>query len=212
MTSTLIQTAAPEGRLFAGVELRDVDTTESLSMIEGRAVPYGEWANIAGFFMESFGAGSLAKSIKEAARALPMNVFHDGKSFPIAAASKWTERGDGLWGQWTLDQDSEYAQEAARHAKAGRLTGLSIEFLPIRSTWERVEDWDPDRGPEHMDRVTRLEARLAAVALVQSPAYVGAGVQLVRSAEARMRAEEGRSMGTPVLDAMRARTEALRVR
>lgn len=208
MTSTLIP-PAPEGRLFAGVELRDVDTTDSLSMIEGRAVPYGEWANI-GWFLEAFKPGSLAKSIKEAARALPLNVFHDGASFPIAAASKWTERGDGLWGQWALDQEAELAQEAARHAKEGRLTGLSIEFVPVRSEWERVEEWDPSRGPEFMDKVTRLEARLCAVGLVQTPAFVSAGVQLVRSADARMRVEQQRTQGTPVLDALKARTAALR--
>lgn len=208
MTSTLIP-PAPEGRLFAGVELRDVGTTESLSMIEGRAVPYGEWANI-GWFLEAFAPGSLAKSIKEAARALPLNVFHDGHSFPIAAASKWAERSDGLWGEWALDTESEYAQEAARHAKAGRLTGLSIEFVPIRSTWERVEDWDPGQGPDFMDKVTRDEARLCAVGLVQTPAYVGAGVQLVRSADARVRIAQSGDQGTPLLDAMKARTAALR--
>lgn len=208
MTSTLV-TSAPEGRLFAGVELRDVDTTESYSMMEGRAVPYGEWANI-GWFLEAFGAGSLAKSITEAARSLPLNLFHDGASFPIGAASKWTERRDGLWGQWSLDS-SELAQEAARHAKEGRLTGLSIEFIPIRSTWETVDDWDPSRGPDYMDKVTRDEARLCAVGLVQTPAYVSAGVQLVRSADARRRLEEQRGgSGTPVLDALKRATEALR--
>lgn len=207
-TTTTLPSLAPEGRLFAAVELRDVSTTESFSMLEGRAVPYGEWANI-GWFLEEFAAGSLAKSIKEAARDLPLNLFHDNQSFPIAAARKWTERGDGLWGQWALDS-SELAQEAARHAQEGRLTGLSIEFIPIRSTWEFTEDWDPSAGPGGMDKVTREEARLCAVGLVQSPAYVSAGVQLVRSADARRRVEEQRAAGTPVLDAVKARTEALR--
>lgn len=205
MTTTLT-TPTPEGRLFAGVEIREVETTDSLTMMRGRAVPYGEWANI-GWFLESFAAGSLAKSIKEAARDLPLNVFHENRSFPIGAADEWEDGGKELVGTWRLD-DSETAQRAAKQARDGFLTGLSIEFMPIRSTWEEAEVWDPSAGPDFMDRVTREEARLLAVGLVQAPAYVQAGVQLVRSADARRRAA-GMS-GTPVLDAMRARTEELR--
>lgn len=203
MTATL----APEGRLFAGVQLRDVEATESYSMIRGLAVPYGVFASI-GWFMEQFAAGSLGKSIREAARDLPLNLFHDGRSFPIGAADEWDESEKGLTGTWRLD-GSETAQEAARLAHDGLLTGLSIEFMPIRSEWEIVEDWDPSAGPDHMDKVTRLEARLGAVGLVQTPAYVSAGVDLVRSADARRRTG---GSATPVLDAMKRRTEALRTR
>lgn len=208
-----LTTPKPEGRVFAGVELRDVETTDSLSMMTGRAVPYAEWANI-GWFLESFAPGSLGKSIKEAARDLPLNLFHNGSSFPIGAASKWVERGDGLFGEWRLDS-SELAQEAARLAEAGMLTGLSIEFQPIRSEWLEAEVWDPSAGPEFMDKCTRVEARLGAVGLVQTPAYVAAGVELVRSADARrlldhQRAASGGGSSTPLLDAMKAQTDALR--
>lgn len=211
--TTQLTVPKPEGRVFAGVQLRDVETTDSLSMMTGRAVPYGEWANI-GWFLESFAPGSLGKSIKEAARALPLNLFHENRMFPIGAASKWTEQADGLVGEWRLDS-SELAQEAARLAESGMLTGLSIEFMPIRSEWEEAEIWDPSAGPEFMDKVTRTEARLGAVGLVQTPAYVSAGVELVRSAEARQLLDHQRAAsgkGTPLLDAMRARTEALRSR
>lgn len=203
MTVTL---TAPEGRLFPALELREVETTANYKMLRGLAVPYGEWASI-GWFLESFAAGSLGKSIKEAARDLPLNIFHENRSFPIGAADEWDEKTKGLYGTWRLD-GSETAQEAARLAEAGMLTGLSIEFTPIRSEWEAAEEWDPSRGPDFMDKVTRIEARLGAVGLVQTPAYVKAGVELVRSADVRRRAVE--TMGTPVLDQMRAVTEALR--
>ena len=203
MTATL---TAPEGRLFAGVEFREVETTADYSMLRGLAVPYNEWASI-GWFLEEFSPGSLGKSIKEAARALPLNLFHENRTFPIGAASEWDETAAGLAGVWRLD-GSEMAQEAARLAEQGMLTGLSIEFGPIRSEWVEAEVWDPARGPDYMDRVTRVEARLGAVGLVQTPAYVSAGVELVRSADARRRVED--RGGTPVLDAMRRATEALR--
>lgn len=208
MTITLAKPgAAPEGRLFGGLQLREVETTESFSMMQGRAVPYGEWASI-GWFLESFAAGSLGKSIKEAARDLPLNLFHENRWFPIGAADSWQESADELVGTWRLD-DSELAQNGARLANSGMLTGLSIEFLPVRSEWEEADEWDPSRGPDYMDRVTRIEARLGAVGLVQTPAYVSAGVTLVRSADAGRRGPVGRS-ATPVLDEIRRRTEALR--
>jgi len=208
MTITL---TAPEGRLFPALELREIETTPGFTMLRGLAVPYNEFASI-GWFLEAFAPGSLAKSIKEAARALPLNLFHDGRSFPIGAAAKWIEESRGLIGEWKLD-GSETAQEAARHANEDRLTGLSIEFAPIRSEWEEAEIWAPSKGPEFMDKVTRIEARLGAVGLVQTPAYVQAGVELVRSADVQRRAAEAGDAAagsTPVLDAMRARTEALR--
>lgn len=201
MTATL---TAPEGRLFPATELREAETTSSYSMLRGLAVPYDEWASI-GWFMEAFAGGSLGKSIKEAARDLPLNAFHENRTFPIGAADEWDEQANGLYGVWRLD-DSELAQNTARLAAKGMLTGLSIEFAPVRSEWQEAREWDPARGPDYMDRVTRVEARLGAVGVVQTPAYVQAGVELVRSADARRRA----SAGTPVLDAMRRATEALR--
>lgn len=199
----------PERRLFAGVELRDVETTESFSMMKGRAVPYGEFTSI-GWFMEAFAPRSLGKSIKEAARDLPLNLFHENRWFPIGAANEWTEGEGGLDGVWRLD-DSELAQNAARLADNGMLTGLSIEFIPYRSEWEYVEEWDPARGPDFMDKVTRIEARLGATGLVQTPAYVNAGVELVRSLDARHREATGEQPATtPHLSALKARTEALR--
>lgn len=211
MTTTTQDHTGREGRMFAGVQLREVETTESYSMIKGLAVPYDEFTNI-GWFLEAFAPKSLGKSIREAGRDLPLNIFHESHMFPIGAASEWTEKATGLEGVWRIDTEAEIAQNAARLANEGMLTGLSIEFVPIRSEWEEPKVWDPSAGPEFMDRVTRVEARLVATGLVQAPAYVSAGVALVRSADARRVIEQQRSerSGTPVLDAMRARTEQLR--
>jgi HK97 family phage prohead protease len=202
MTTTL-----SEARLIGGLQLREVDTTDDLTWIEGMAVPYGRWANI-GFFLEAFAPGSLGKSIKEAARALPINLFHQNMTFPIGSADSWKEEASGLRGVWKLDGSPE-AQRAARAAKDGHLTGLSIEFQPIRSDWSWAEEWNPDLGPEGMDRVTRTEARLGAVALVPTPAYVEAGVTLVRAAPPARRGGPSRS-ATPALDAARKMLEELR--
>lgn len=209
-TAAIPTALAWDQRLLAGVQLREVETTDDLTMMRGTAVPYGEWAMI-GWYLEEWTRGSLWKSIHEAnkVRALPLNLFHEGRTFPIGSASGWEDSDDGLIGTWRIDTGQERAQEGARLAKEGHLTGLSIEFSPIRSEWEFTEDWNPNLGPDHMDRCTRLEARLGAVALCQTPAFVTAGVDMVRHAVQQRQIPDG-SGGTPVLDALKARTEALR--
>lgn len=192
-------TTAPEQRLFAGLELRDVDTTETLSMIEGRAVPYNVRTNI-GWYEEEFAASVFAKSIRESAIALPFLLFHDGRSFPIGVVDEWTEKADGLWGRWRLDTGDDMAMTAARKARDGFLGGLSVGFQPIRSEWTFAE------GVGEMDRVLRKEARLLEVSLVSTPAYKDATVTMVRSGEGRRRPEAG----TPRLDAVRAELDKLR--
>ena len=68
-------------------------------------------------------------------------------------------------------------------AESGDLAYLSIGFSPIRSAWEYVEDFNPDLGPDHMDRVTRLESRLLEVSLTPTPAFSTAEITMVRTAE-----------------------------
>lgn len=188
----------------AVVQLRDVETTDTLTRLAGRAVPYGEDADI-GWFLESFAAGSLGKSIKEAARALPLLMFHDDRSFPIGAAESWDEKSDGLYGVWRLDR-GDTAQRAAQLAKDGFLNFMSIRFQPIRSMWTYAEDFAPDLGAAHKDTVLRQEARLLETSLVSTPAYAGAAVEWVRSGEPmRKRAGSRRAA-----DAWRAELERLR--
>jgi HK97 family phage prohead protease len=171
---------SPEVRTYAALELRAEQNAAGVwTSLTGRAVPYGAWANI-GWYAEQWERGALSKSIDEAARALPLLMFHNSKTFPVGAASDWDDNKAGLDGKWELD-DSEEAQRAAGLADKGFLTGMSIGFVPIRQSWDFVDDWDPDLGLEHMDKCTRQEARLVEVSLTPTPAYAGAVVDLVRS-------------------------------
>lgn len=170
-------------RRTLGVELREVETTDSLSMLRGRAVPYELEADI-GWFMESFARGSLGKSAKESAAALPLMLFHgeDGQPWPIGSVARWDEQSGGLYGEWRLD-DHPDAQRAAKLAKDGHLGFMSVRFQPIRSEWTIAEEFDPDRGAAYKDKVVRKEARLLEVSLVPTPAFKEATVEWVRSAE-----------------------------
>ncbi len=199
-------TTMTDERRTIGVELREVETTASLSMLRGLAVPYGVEADI-GWFMESFARGSLGKSARESAAALPLMLFHgqDGQPWPIGSAARWDEQAGGMYGEWALD-DHPDAQRAAKQAKDGHLGFMSVRFQPIRSEWTLTEDFNPELGPDHMDRVVRKEARLLEVSLVPTPAYNEATVQWVRSAEPR----RGRRKQRRAVDAWREELDKIR--
>lgn len=206
MTET-VTLRAPEVRTFAAMEFRDA--TESGQYLEGRAVPYNVWADI-GWFREQFVPGAFAKSIREAAKKLPLLLWHDNRTFPIGVSHEWRDNGDGLDVVWKLDVDDPRAVEAARKARDGLLTGLSIGFAPIER-WEKTKDGhqlDVNNILELDDMgvasITRKEARLLEVSLTPTPAYAGAQVQLVRS---RAPQETGRPRRSAEMDAWRAYLE-----
>lgn len=198
-----ITTDRPVELRTQGIELRDIEATESLSMLRGRAVPYGVRADI-GWFTEEFEPGALAKSIAESARALPLLMFHDDRTMPIGAAAEWDEEAGGLVGTWKLD-GGDVAQRAARLARDGILNFMSIRFAPIRSEWTFVEDFNPDLGEQFKDHVKRTEARLLETSLVSTPAYNQAAVEWVRSTD-----HTREPAGTRQLDEWAAELERLK--
>jgi hypothetical protein len=207
-------THAPEARTYAvALELRDAQAIgKPYSYLEGRAVPYGEYADI-GLYLEQHAPESFKRSTAGGTgKRLPLLLFHDNRSFPIGHAESWTHDG-GLSGVWRLNESAE-AQRAARAADDGDLLGLSVGFMPIRSEWDFLEwdDWNPALGPEHKDKVTRTESRLLEVSLTPTPAFAGAAVADVRTAySAEYRAQK---LGEPVrlVDAWRLTVDELRSR
>jgi HK97 family phage prohead protease len=171
--------------------------------IEGMAVPYGRDADI-GWFVEQHAFGSFERSTKAGAgRSAPLLLWHDREAFPIGHAEKWTHQADGMVGVWKLN-DTERAQEAARLAERGDLVGLSIGFQPIRSEWELADDWAPELGADHKDRVTRLESRLLEVSMTPAPAFAEAKVASVRDATVYTREARRPFLPTAEVDAWRA--------
>jgi len=196
---------APEVRLYeAPLQLRDTQLVgKPYKYLEGRAVPYMEWADI-GWFLERHENGSLDQTTRAGTgKGLPLLLFHDNRRWPIGVSESWDSQVDGLNGVWRLN-DTHDAQQAAMLAESGDLGYLSIGFAPIRSSWEYVDDWNPDLGPDHMDRVTRQESRLLEVSLTPTPAFAGAEITQVRTAE------RPRPRGESKVDIWRRELEKLR--
>lgn len=137
--------------------------------IRGRACPYNVKTDV-GPYYEIMMPGCFAKSIQQSPRPLPLLLFHEtGKTDHIVGhATRWDERPDGLYGTWDIDPSAD-AQEAARRAERGDLTGLSVRFVPVRD--DRIGS----------DTVVRHECRLIEVSLTSTPAYKEGVVTSVRS-------------------------------
>lgn len=204
----------PQDRVWsAGLELVDAQTVGKAPYryLEGMAVPYRTWGDI-GWFLEQHDEGSFAHSTRGGTgKSLPLLLFHDNRSWPAGHAEKWTHEADGMRGVWRLN-DTPAAQQAGALADNGDLTGLSIGFAPIRSKWEflDLDEWDPDLGPDHKDRVTRIESRLLEVSLTPTPAFLDAKVSSVRE-RSRYSGEARRSLlGSGEVDAWRREVDKLR--
>ena len=203
---------APEARTFVtALEIRDVQAVgagKQARFLEGVAVPFDRWADL-GWFLELHAPDSFKRSTKSnAGQGLPLLLFHDHRSFPIGHAESWTH-DDALRGVWRLN-DSPEAQRAAEAADAGDLRGMSIGFQPKDSQWEYVEDWNPDLGADHKDRVTRKESRLLEVSLTPTPAFEDAAVSCVRTSfDLATRSAMARNKGDAELNAWRGIRDAL---
>jgi HK97 family phage prohead protease len=169
-------------------ELRDVQAVgKPYRFLEGRAVPFNVFADIAGLFLEAHAMDSFKRSTRGGSgKNLPLLLFHDhASSDGIAGHSEsWDNRPDGLHGVWRLN-DAPETQKAIRLVLDNDLSGLSIGFQPVRSDYQFADEYAPERGPEYMDKVIRTESRLLEVSLTPTPAFATAGVTNIHTEETR---------------------------
>jgi HK97 family phage prohead protease len=193
------------------VELREVQAVgRPFRYLEGRAVPYNTWQDV-GPFMEMHAEGSFARSTRVGTgQGLPLLIGHDHSDLDnlVGHAEKWRHDPTGMYGVWRLN-DSPKAQQAARLAESGDLTGLSVGFQEIHRDYVRQpRDIDIARGREHKDWVVRTESRLMEVSLTPVPAFADAEVICVRSVYDPDR-RQVHPIPTPDLDIWRAKLAAL---
>jgi HK97 family phage prohead protease len=201
----------PEERMYRStLQIRDMEQT-GFRWLEGRAVPYDTWGDV-GWFMEQHAQDSFKRSTNGGSgKRAPLLLFHDNKSFPIGHADSWTQDG-GLNGVWKLNDSSE-AKRAAEAADAGDLVGLSVGFMDAAPpTWEYLDwdDWNPDLGADHKDKVTRVESRLLEVSITPTPVFPDAEVTGVRSAYSIETRERNVASRVRHVDAWRAEVDRLK--
>lgn len=160
---------------------------EVFKTIYGRVVPYGQPENIAGMFYEEFAFGAFTESLAKVDGNIPLLPFHKSDMLPVGRAIGWEERSDGLYATFQVD-GSPFAQTVAKSCRDEFITGLSVGFVPERSAWSYVANWDPDNG--QLDSVTRTKARLLEVSITPTPAYVSA---MILAVEAEPRSDQARS-------------------
>ena len=161
------------GSVFSAFEIRDLDTTSSLTRLAGLAVPYSRPADV-GPFTEEFTRGAFARSIQQGAGQLPLLLFHDDRGWPIGTSEEWRDESDGLHGVWKLAAHED-AQRAAQMARDGMLSYLSIRFQQDPGRFDFVNT----REKPHF---IRRSARLLETSLVSTPVYPDSTVTWVRSA------------------------------
>lgn len=202
----------PEERQYnVSLEVREAESDGR--WLSGRAVPYDTWGDV-GWFVERHAQDSFKLSTNGGSgKRAPLLLFHNNRSFPIGHAEKWTH-DDGLSGVWRLN-DSPEAKQASEAARAGDLVGLSVGFMDAAPpTWEYLawEDWNPDLGPDHKDKVTRNQSRLLEVSLTPTPVFPEAAVTGIRSAYSIETREQNVPRAPLAVDAWRAELDRIRSR
>jgi HK97 family phage prohead protease len=145
--------------------------------LHGPVLPWGIEARVldAGRLVtETFERGALAGT--DPAR-IPLTATHprDAGTLPIGVTLTIEDRADAAWGAWRVS-DTMIGNEVLALARDGVPLGLSIGFAEVPGG----NRWSADR-----QRVTRTRAELDHIAVVRTPAYLGAGVAGVREATAR---------------------------
>jgi HK97 family phage prohead protease len=140
--------------------------------LEGALLPWGVEARVLDrgrMVVETFQRGALAGV--EASR-VPLTARHprDAQELPIGVTVELEERADAAWGAWHVSKTA-LGDEVLELARDGVPLGLSVGFREV----DGGSRWSPDRR-----RVTRTRALVDHVAVVRTPAYVGAGVVGVR--------------------------------
>ena len=165
--------------LYRVAELARAD--EAGRSVFGRVCPYGETVTVddgMGAYRERFEPGAFTRSIAERGHKVRLFIQHETRRFPIGKATELREAVDGVHAAFALPRTRD-ADEALELVSAGVVDGFSVGFRPVR-----------DRREGGV--TVRVEAALHEVSLVHSPAYAGALVAGVRSADNRLHVEIAR--------------------
>jgi HK97 family phage prohead protease len=158
--------------VVTGLQVRD-DAAGDGRILFGPLIPWNVEARVLDrgrMVVETFQHGALAGA--DPAR-VPLTATHprDNQQLPIGVTVELEECADAAYGAWRVSKTA-VGDEVLELARDGVPLGLSIGFMEVPGG----SRWSPDRR-----RVVRTRAQLDHIAVVRTPAYVGAGVVGVRS-------------------------------
>lgn len=186
-----MSTAVDELVIQRSLNVDMLDTIGDGWTVYGRAVPYGVPQRVSddghAYYLEQFERGAFRNSAKTNGRGVRFLAGHD-RDIDVSLLGRCVEvreESDGLYTAFRIFRDHPLAEQA----RSGELTKWSVGAL--------VKTSQKTAGV-----VLRTWCVLDHVAATPSPQYAGAGVLYTR--EAVMPRQ------TPMLDAARARLDALR--
>jgi HK97 family phage prohead protease len=150
------------------MELRDVNPSQRL--VIGIVSPYDETTYLApNPNGERIRRGAFAKSIRQRGTKIPLHRNHD-RNLRFGLSRSFTEEAGGLLGEFVVNP-GDAGDRLLEECRDGYLPAMSAGWLPL----------SVGRGGDGVSEVT--EAKLVEVSLVGLPAYEGAQMLAVRSAQ-----------------------------
>jgi HK97 family phage prohead protease len=144
--------------------------------VEGIAVPFDtptEILTMTGAYTEIFRRGAFARTIRERADRVKFLANHDARVMPLGRATALREDAAGLWGAFRVSRTTA-GDEVLELIRDGALDAFSVGFRPIEP---------PPGAPPAGAIVERREVALHEVSVTAFPAYEGALIAAVRSAD-----------------------------
>jgi HK97 family phage prohead protease len=120
-------------------------------------------------YMEAFAPGSFARTIAERGDRVKFLALHATGTMPLGRATLLREDAAGLYAELRVSKTAA-GDEALELIRDGALDGLSIGFTPVRHRRDG-------------DVTVRTEVGLREISAVTFPAYDGARIAAVRSAD-----------------------------
>jgi HK97 family phage prohead protease len=157
-------------RAFAGdLEVRSSGDGRT---VVGIVAPFDQVARVSDggpAYDECFVRGAFVRSISERGDRIKLLSQHDSRSNPLGRATLLREDAAGLYGEFRISA-TQAGDEALELLRDGALDAFSIGFSGISARRERGV-------------TVRTEVRIRECSLVSLPAYEGARVLAVRSAD-----------------------------
>lgn len=150
------------------MELRGVEESERL--IVGVVAPYDETTFlVADPGGERIKRSAFARTIERRGARIPLLDAHE-RRWIMGKSRRFIDTSEGLVGEFVVN-DGERGDKFLDDARNGYYGGLSAGFVPV----------DHTRGTDGAREIR--EAKLVEVSMIGVPAYEGAGLLAVRSAQ-----------------------------